>query len=206
VITIVNYGTSNLGSIQNMLKKLGVASKVASEAGDLDDAERIILPGVGAFDAGMGKLLASGMIPTLNRKVLEERVPTLGVCLGMQLMTEGSEEGELPGLGWLQAKARRFDQTADPGLRVPHMAWCEVHPTKGHSLTDHMADGDRFYFAHSYHVVANDPADVLLQATYGRTTFNAGVGTGNIAGMQFHPEKSHRFGMALLSRFAGLNA
>lgn len=202
MITIVNYGTSNLGSMQNMLKKLGVPSRIASDGSELEDAKKIILPGVGAFDAGMKKLNESGMVATLNRKVIEERVPTLGVCLGMQLMTRGSEEGSLPGLGWLHAEARRFDQVADPGLRVPHMGWCEVRPLKRHILTEQMSEEDRFYFAHSYHVVADDDADVLLRATYGNTEFSAGLAAGNVAGMQFHPEKSHRFGMALLARFA----
>ncbi len=188
--------------MQNMLKKIGVPSRIASDSAELEAATKIILPGVGAFDAGMKKLNESGMVATLSRKVIEERVPTLGVCLGMQLMTRRSEEGSLPGLGWFDAEARRFDQVADSGLRVPHMGWCEVRPLKHHPLTEQMSDEDRFYFAHSYHVVADAAADVLMQATYGNTQFSAGLAVGNIAGMQFHPEKSHRFGMAMLGRFA----
>ncbi len=117
MITIVDYGTSNLGSMQNMLKKIGASSRLASTSGELRDADKIILPGVGSFDAGMKRLNESGMVPILTEKALVQKVPVLGVCLGMQLMTRGSEEGTLNGLGWLNAVAKRFDQRDDPDLR-----------------------------------------------------------------------------------------
>ena len=202
MITIVDYGTSNLGSMTNMLRKIGQQSRIASTADQLEDATRIIVPGVGSFDAGMRKLAETGMIEVLNRKVTGERVPTLGVCLGMQLMTRGSQEGELPGLGWLAANTLRFDQKAQPDLRVPHMGWNEVHASKHSAVISDMPEETRFYFAHSYFVQPDDPSDVLLEAQYGTSRFAAALARGNIVAGQFHPEKSHRFGMWLLKNFA----
>jgi imidazole glycerol-phosphate synthase subunit HisH len=202
VITIVDYGTSNLGSMQNMLKKIGIPSKIAASAHDLQDATKIIVPGVGSFDAGMRKLRESGMIPVLNQKVLVERIPTLGVCLGMQLMTESSEEGELPGLSWIAAQTLRFDQRSDPTLRVPHMGWNEVIPAKASLLITDFPPEARFYFAHSFYVMCKSAEDVLFRVSYGKNTFAAAFQRGNLMGAQFHPEKSHRFGMTFLKNFA----
>jgi imidazole glycerol-phosphate synthase subunit HisH len=201
VITIVDYGTSNLGSMQNMLKKFGASSSIAASAGDLEDATKIIVPGVGSFDAGMKKLRQSGMIPVLNRKALVERVPTLGVCLGMQLMTESSDEGDSAGLGWIEARTVRFDQRSDPGLKVPHMGWNEVKPAKISALVSQFPTEARFYFAHSFYVICTSDEDVLLTATYGATTFAAAFQRGNLIGAQFHPEKSHSYGMMFLRNF-----
>lgn len=202
MITIIDYGTSNLGSMSNLLRKIGHVSRIASSPDQLEDATKIILPGVGSFDAGMKKLTESGMVPVLNRKVTEERIPTLGVCLGMHLMTRGSEEGELPGLGWLPANTVRFDQIAEPTLRVPHMGWNQVHAAKNSVVTADMAEETRFYFAHSYFVRPDNASDVLLEAQYGASRFAAALERGNIVAGQFHPEKSHRFGMWLLKNFA----
>jgi glutamine amidotransferase len=201
VITIIDYGTSNLGSMQNMLKKVGASSRIAASPQDLEGATKIIVPGVGSFDAGMKKLQQSRMIPMLNRKAIIERVPTLGVCLGMHLMTKSSEEGELPGLGWVDACTQRFDQRVDPGIKVPHMGWNEVVPAKVSELIDQFPAEARFYFAHSFHVVCASPEDVLLRTSYGSSTFAAAFQRGNLMGAQFHPEKSHRFGMAFLRNF-----
>lgn len=202
MITIVDYGTSNLGSMSNMLRKIGQTSRIASAPDQLEDATKIILPGVGSFDAGMKKLLESGMVPVLNRKVMDEGVPTLGVCLGMHLMTRGSQEGELPGLGWLPATTVRFDQVAEPTLRVPHMGWNQVHAAKDSVVTADMADETRFYFAHSFFVRPDNAEDILLEAQYGASRFAAALARNNIVAGQFHPEKSHRFGMWLLRNFA----
>ncbi|MFN7093228.1 MAG: imidazole glycerol phosphate synthase subunit HisH [Allorhizobium sp.] len=201
MITIVDYGTSNLGSMKNMFKKIGVDTRFATSPSHIEDATKIIVPGVGSFDAGMRALNNSGMVPVLNRKALEERVPILGVCLGMQLMTRGSEEGDLPGLGWIAAQTVRFDQASNPGLRVPHMGWNEVKMCKNNSIVADMAEETRFYFAHSYHISCDNPADVLLECAYGRP-FPAAIASGNLVAAQFHPEKSHRFGMWLLRNFA----
>jgi glutamine amidotransferase len=154
---------------------------------------------VGAFDAAMQRINGSGLREALEHKARVDKVPLLGICLGMQLLTRGSEEGTEPGLGWIGATTRRFPPL--PGLKVPHMGWNLVQPTRPHPLTDALPPEPRFYFVHSYHVQVDDPADSLLRAHYG-IDFDAAIGHGNIVGAQFHPEKSHRFGMALLGNFA----
>ena len=200
MITIVDYNMGNLGSIQNMLKKIGVDSQVSADPGAVAAADKLILPGVGAFDAGMDNLERSGLIPLLNQRVLEDRVPTLGICMGMQLMTQRSEEGQRNGLGWIDAEALRF-RPAQASLKVPHMGWNRVMPVRPSALTDDLPDEPRFYFVHSYYVRCHDPADVLLATPFGES-FHSAFQRGNVWGVQFHPEKSHKFGMALLHNFA----
>ena len=149
----------------------------------------------------MQRIADAGLREVLDRKALQERVPTLGICLGMQLLTRGSEEGQLPGLGWIAASTKRFPAIA--GLKVPHMGWNLVTPTQPSPLTDGLPAESRFYFVHSYYVQVDDPADSLLRTHYG-IDFDAAVAHGNIYGAQFHPEKSHKFGMKLLANFASL--
>ncbi len=199
MITIVDYGMGNLGAVLNMFKRIGVRARVAAGPDEVRDAERLVLPGVGAFDAAMQRINGSGLREALEHKARVDKVPLLGICLGMQLLTRGSEEGTEPGLGWIGATTRRFPPL--PGLKVPHMGWNLVQPTRPHPLTDALPPEPRFYFVHSYHVQVDDPADSLLRAHYG-IDFDAAIGHGNIVGAQFHPEKSHRFGMALLGNFA----
>lgn len=201
MITIVDYGMGNLGSIQNMLKRIEVASSVTSDLRAIEDASRIILPGVGAFDGAMARINESGLREVLDRKALVERVPLLGICLGMQLLTRGSEEGVLPGLGWIPAATHRFPSR--DGLKVPHMGWNLVRSGTPSPLTLDFADETRFYFVHSYYVAADDPQHSILRTTYG-VEFDSALQRGNIYGAQFHPEKSHRFGMRLLKNFAEL--
>ncbi|SOE17824.1 glutamine amidotransferase [Hoeflea halophila] len=201
-ITIIDYGTSNLGSMKNMLKKLGIVSRFATTADEVMAAEKIILPGVGAFDAGMRTLRASGMVEALNAKVLEERVPILGVCLGMQMMGLASEEGSEAGLGWIDAKAIQFRSQDHPGMRVPHMGWNEARGMKPSPVLSEPPDRLRFYFANSFHVVCTDPADALLETEYAGFHFTSALERGHIRGAQFHPEKSHRYGMWFLNNFA----
>ncbi|MHB0952138.1 MAG: imidazole glycerol phosphate synthase subunit HisH [Allorhizobium sp.] len=201
-ITIIDYGTSNLGSMQNMLKKLSVPSRFARTAEDVMPAGKIILPGVGAFDAAMRTLKATGMVEALNYKVLEEKVPLLGVCLGMQMLGVGSEEGVEAGLGWINAQAVRFRAESYPGMRVPHMGWNEVNVKKDSPLVTEPPERIRFYFANSYHVVCGDESDVLLETEYADFSFTSALERGHIRGAQFHPEKSHRYGMWLLKNFA----
>ena len=203
MITVVDYKMGNLGSIFNMLKKIGIPATLASEPEAILQAEKLILPGVGAFDNGMKNLHESGLSDALAEKVLNRKTPILGLCLGMQLFTKGSEEGALEGLGWIGAHAVRFGfDGSHPGLKVPHMGWNNVVVRKEHHL---FANPDervpRFYFAHSYHVVAEDRSDVLAEADYGYM-FVAALQRDNIIGVQFHPEKSHRHGIALLRNFA----
>jgi imidazole glycerol-phosphate synthase subunit HisH len=200
VITIVDYNMGNLGSILNMLKKIGAPARISASAEDIALAERLILPGIGAFDAGMESLERSGLVPLLERRVREDRVPTLGICLGMQLMTRRSEEGRRPGLGWIDAEALRF-RPADSALKIPHMGWNRVMPTRASELTDELPPEPRFYFVHSFFVRCHDPQDVLLTTPFGET-FASAFHRGNVWGVQFHPEKSHKFGMALLRNFA----
>jgi len=203
-ITIVDYGIGNVGSIQNMLKKIGARSVVASSSDQILKATKLILPGVGAFDAGMDTLARSGLVDALNRKALQERIPVLGLCLGMQLMTRGSEEGTLPGLGWVRADTVKFDAAGTPGMKVPHMGWNLVAPAKESAMLKGYPTDARFYFVHSYYVRCEDRTDPLLRAAYGAISFDAGFQHDNLIGFQFHPEKSHRFGMWLLKNFTEL--
>jgi glutamine amidotransferase len=200
-ITIIDYGVGNLGSIQNMLKKLGANSEIASDAGSIERATKIILPGVGAFDAGMAQLNASGLRPALDDAALVRKVPVAGICLGMQLMTNGSEEGKLPGLGWIPARTIRFMPATDETMKIPHMGWSVVRKSKPSTIVNLLGEELRFYFVHSYHVDCVNRDDVLLTAQYGSVKFDAAFERENILGFQFHPEKSHRFGMALLNAF-----
>ena len=200
MITIVDYHTGNLGSIVNMLKKIGQEAQITADPALIGNADKLLLPGVGAFDAGMENLERSGLIPLLNQRVLQDRVPTLGICLGMQLMTRSSEEGTRAGLGWIDAQALRF-RPADATQKVPHMGWNRVMLARPSPLTDELPQEPRFYFVHSFYVRCRDSADVLLTTPFGES-FASGFQRGNVWGVQFHPEKSHKFGMALLRNFA----
>jgi glutamine amidotransferase len=201
MITIVDYGMGNLGSIQNMFKYIGVPAEVTADAQVLARATKILLPGVGAFDSAMQRIDSSGLRAVLDHKALQERVPIMGICLGMQLLTRGSEEGSLPGLGWIPAVTRRFPQM--PGLKVPHMGWNAVYAAHESPLVAGLAPDSRYYFVHSYYVRADDPRYTVLTTHYG-VTFDAVIAQGNLFGAQFHPEKSHKFGMAFLGNFAAL--
>ena len=200
-VTVVDYGIGNLGAIPNMLRRVGVEAVVSADPDVVARAERLIVPGVGAYDAGVRNLRASGLWEVLEKKALVERVPVLGLCLGMELLSERSEEGELPGLGWIPGRVVRFRMPADSRLRVPHMGWNTVAARRPSPLAD-VIDGARFYFAHSYYFEPAQPESTAGVTTYGYP-FASVVHQDNIVGVQFHPEKSHRFGLALLARFAG---
>ena len=202
MIVIVNYGLGNLGSIQNMLKRIGAKNIVISNENEIiDKAEKIILPGVGAFNNGMSKIRESNLLEVLNENVLIKKKPVLGICLGMQLLTKHSEEGDVDGLGWIDAYTRKFNfSDENKGLKSPHMGWNEVCISKSHSLIENLDNNSRFYFVHSYHVVCNNPQDELLKCNYG-IDFTCALQFENIMGVQFHPEKSHKFGMNLLRNF-----
>lgn len=199
MITIVDYNMGNLGSISNMLKKIGASAQITAKPGDIAEARKLILPGVGAFDAGMENLERSGLIPLLNERILGAGVPVLGICLGMQLMTKRSEEGSRQGLGWIDAEVLRF-RPAEERLKVPHMGWNEVAPMRSDPLVDCLPDTPRFYFVHSYFVRCARSEDVLLTTNYGGA-FHSAVQHRNVMGVQFHPEKSHKFGLCLLRNF-----
>jgi len=203
MITIIDYKTGNLGSIQNMLKKIRVESVVTSDPGEIAKATKIILPGVGVFDQGIGNLIKLNIIDILNKKVSGEKTPVLGICLGMQLMTSGSEEGKLPGLGWIGAETIRFRFADTVHYKSPHMGWNFIKLRKESRLLRDIYPESRFYFVHSYYVRANDPSDILTLTEY-ETEFTSLFEKENVFGVQFHPEKSHKFGMALLKNFAEL--
>jgi len=202
VIAIVDYDMGNVASVANMLKRVGAPeSRLTRDPDVIRNAERVILPGVGAFDKGMENLGAFGLIEVLNDAVLERKIPVLGICLGMQLLTKRSEEGKLPGLGWLDAETVRF-RLRDPNLKIPHMGWSPVAPKRASPLMP-MDSDSRFYFVHSYYVQCQSGEDVDATSQYG-SDFAAIVSRRNIFGVQFHPEKSHRFGMELLKRFVAI--
>ncbi len=203
MITIIDYEVGNLFSIKNILKKIGVKSVIESDPNKARHAEKLILPGVGNFGHGMQKLRQSGWEEVLNHKVLEEKTPILGICLGMQLLTQGSEEapGE-KGLGWFDADTRKFAfEDENKRWKIPHMGWNDVKVQNNSRLFDGFEEERRFYFVHSYHVVCNQKSDVMGTSHYGYD-FVCALEKDNILGAQFHPEKSHRFGMQLLKNFA----
>ena len=203
MITIIDYEMGNVGSMLNMLKRIGVAARISSKADDVRSSAKLILPGVGAFDTGMENLNNSGLREVIEEKVLAEKTPLLGVCIGMQLLTRGSEEGKLPGLGWIDAKTVRFHFESQNGLKIPHMGWNTVTPSDSAVLFRGFAEPPRCYFVHSYHVVCDDPADIGATVHHGYD-ITAAIQRGHILGAQFHPEKSHTYGMRLLKNFAAL--
>jgi glutamine amidotransferase len=203
-VTVVDYRMGNIGSIANMIAKVGGHAEVSSDAASLRRAKKLILPGVGHFDRGMANLRELGLAPVLNEMVLERRVPVLGICLGMQLMCRSSHEGELPGLGWIDAEVQRLDAAAHPGVKVPHMGWNVAKAVRESPLLDVApSEPQRFYFVHSYFVACADPADVLAVTNYDGEFCSAFL-RDNVCGVQFHPEKSHAFGMDLFRRFLEL--
>jgi glutamine amidotransferase len=203
MIVIVDFGMGNLGSIRNMFHRIGAESVISGDAAIIARADKLVLPGVGSFDVGIGNLRERGLIPLLETKVRQSRTPVLGICLGMQLMTRRSEEGSLPGLQWMEAETVRFRFGEEQSsLKIPHMGWNSIGVRRNHYVLDGLDDEKRFYFVHSYHVVCETSEDVVATTSYGYE-FTSVFAKGNIVGVQFHPEKSHKFGMALLKNFAG---
>tara|TARA_B100000161_G_scaffold76400_1_gene52709 strand:- start:51 stop:662 length:612 start_codon:yes stop_codon:yes gene_type:complete len=203
MITIVNYGLGNIGSMQNMLKHIGVFSKLESDPVEISKARKLILPGVGSFDAAMNEITSiPGLLNVLNHKAKVEKIPILGICLGMQLMTRSSEEGKKKGLGWINADTKRF--RLDSKFKVPHMGWNNVEVNSSTELTDLSDEVQRFYFVHSYYVKVDHQVNSLFKTKYGLVEFDSGIVDQNIYGVQFHPEKSHKFGMNLFQRFANI--
>lgn len=198
-VAVIDYGMGNTGSLLNMLRRIGVAAILTHEREKLATCSHFILPGVGSFDSAMTNLENRDLISSLQECVIDSQKPFLGICLGMQLLAHSSEEGQLPGLGWIDAVVKKFPAFSDPALPVPHMSWNSAKSSLYSDLFTNSAE-ERFYFVHSYYMTCEHESDVAATTEYG-ITFTSAVNRNNIFGVQFHPEKSHRFGKELLSRF-----
>lgn len=204
MITLVNYGLGNIQAFVNIYRRLNVPVTVADTADELSRAQKIILPGVGSFDWAMTRLNESGMRPCLDEVVVEKKRPVLGVCVGMQMMAWRSEEGSLDGLRWVNAEVRKFDEAKfAQKVRLPHMGWNDVVPRSSECLFNGIEDAPRFYFLHSYYMSLKNPDEVLAVTDYSGP-FVSAVRSGNVFGTQFHPEKSHHWGIQVLKNFAEL--
>lgn len=204
MITIIDYGAGNIRSIQNMLKKIGVPSKLTDSAEEVMTAEKLILPGVGHFDYGIRQLRKSGLIECLEKRVLKDQVPLLGICLGAQMLGNGSEEGTEQGLGWIDMDIVHFEtDRIHKTHKVPNMGWNYINPAKESILLEGLDQHARFYFVHTYHMNPKREQDVLAYSNYGYD-FASAVSKGKIYGVQFHPEKSHKYGMQLLKNFTAI--
>lgn len=204
MIVIIDYGVGNIGSILNMLKKLGSQAMISSSIEDIEKADKLILPGVGAFDTGMGKLNEKGFVEILKYKTHEQKTPILGICLGMQLMTKKSEEGALSGLGWFDAETIKFKfPESEKKLKIPNMGWNYVDVCKSSNLFKDMFEDPKFYFVHSYYIKCNNEKDVLTTSNF-YLDYVSAFERDNIFGVQFHPEKSHKYGLKLLKNFSDL--
>ncbi len=203
-IVILDYGMGNVGSIRNMLKHIGFSALISGKMEDIKNADKLILSGVGAFDSGMNNLSSTGFLEALNVRVLQNKTPVLGICLGMQLFSQASEEGKSPGLGWIDAVTVKFSFSGRSNpLKVPHMGWNTLNVPKPHALLADMPEDMRFYFVHSYHVQCQNEENSIATTCHGYD-FTSVVAKENIYGVQFHPEKSHKFGMKLLHNFMNL--
>lgn len=199
-VGIVDYGLGNLGSVRNMLGRIGTPTVELRTAADIAGADKVLLPGVGAFDSGVARLKGAGLFDAL-RNFAETGRPLLGICLGMQLLLDASDEGAQGGLGLIPGRSTRFDEST--GIRVPHMGWNFATPVRDDPLVAELPDDSRFYFVHSYRVVPEHAEHTLATTDYGGT-FASMIRAGNVMGAQFHPEKSHTFGMTILKNFATL--
>jgi glutamine amidotransferase len=202
MITIIDYGAGNLISVATTLTKLGAKPIISSRARDIEAADKLLLPGVGSLGTGMKNLHELGLIEILHRKVLEEKTPILGICLGLQMFTRHSEEGDAAGLGWIDAETKRFSFEGPNPPKIPHLGWNEVNFCKSHPVLEEVNSGSCFYFAHSYRVICRNESDVLARTNYGGE-FVSAIQHENIFGIQFHAEKSHRTGFRLLRNFLG---
>lgn len=202
MITIVDYGLGNVRAIANIYERLRIPVKLARVPDQLAGAQRLVLPGVGAFDWAMTRLDQSGMRPMLEQLVIQQDVPVLGICVGMQILANRSEEGKLPGLGWIPGEVRRFDEAklTDP-THLPHMGWNDVKPRSGSCIFAGLELDARFYFLHSYYYAPKDDSHTLAETDYSGV-YASSVRAGNVFGVQFHPEKSHQWGIRLLKNFA----
>jgi len=204
MITIIDYGVGNIFAFQNVYKRLNIPTKIAKSSQDLIDAEKLVLPGVGSFDYAMNQLNISGMREKLDELVLVKKIPVIGICVGMQIMGNRSDEGKLEGLNWIDSEILKFDERLiNQRTKLPHMGWNDVIPVKNHPLFIGLEEEAIFYFLHSYYFKCNNPEESIAVSDYG-ISFSSAVNRENIFGIQFHPEKSHQFGEKLLHNFARL--
>ena len=204
MIAIINYGLGNLTSIQNMFRRLAIDSVITNDKEAIKNSSKLLLPGVGHFKRGMANLNDSGLTELLNEQVLENKKPILGICLGAQLMTKHSEEGDTAGLGWVDATTVRFDSAKLNNLPIPHMGWSDIYTKASSELWQDLPPDPRFYFVHAYHFLFDIEQEVTATARYGYE-FACAFKKGNIYGAQFHPEKSHKFGMKVLENFSKIS-
>jgi glutamine amidotransferase len=204
MITLIDYGVGNIFAFQNVYKRLNIPTKIAKTQEDLADAQKLILPGVGSFDFAMAQLNASGMREKLDELVLKKKVPVIGICVGMQMMGNSSDEGKLEGLKWIDSKILKFEENLiKHRTKLPHMGWNDVAPLKNHPLFIGLDKEAIFYFLHSFYFKCNNPTDSIAVSDYG-LSFSSAVNKDSIYGIQFHPEKSHQYGEKLLHNFAKL--
>ena len=201
MITIIDYGMGNLGSIFNMFKYLGIESSITSDFKEIDNASKIILPGVGAFDKAIINIKNLNLFDLIKKKALIDKIPFLGICLGMQLLTNKSEEGNLKGFGFIDGEVKKFRFNDNQRLKIPHMGWNDVVINKHSNILSDLPESPRYYFVHSYYVKVNNENDSILKTHY-EITFDSGIRKDNIIGFQFHPEKSHKYGMTIFENFA----
>lgn len=205
MIAIVDYGLGNIKAFANVYKNLDVPFVIASKVDDLRKATRIVLPGVGAFDRAMQLLEKSGMGAALDELVLHRRVPVLGICVGMQMLAQSSEEGKLPGLGWISGVVKKFQApSGTKKMLLPHMGWNSIYPKNGSVLLRDLGESPQFYFLHSYYFHCREDGHSIAETDYG-IRFSSAINSGNVYGVQFHPEKSHRDGIRLLKNFWSLS-
>lgn len=204
MITIIDYGVGNINAFVNVYKRVNILTKIAKTAADLEDAQKLILPGVGHFDHAMSELIKSGMREKLDELVMMKKVPVIGICVGMQMMGNSSDEGKLKGLKWIDASIKKFDETKIKQVtRLPHMGWNNVHPVIFNPLFEGLEKEALFYFLHSYYFECNNTSNILATSEYG-DEFTCAAYNENVYGIQFHPEKSHHYGETLLHNFAKL--
>ena len=204
MITIIDYGVGNIKAFYNIFNKISVEVKIAQKPADLLNSSKLILPGVGHFDYAMKRFKESGMLNTVNEMVLNENLPILGICVGMQMLANSSEEGNLPGLGWIDARVNKIDSNLlAQTTRLPHMGWNSIVVKKKNPLLNNLDSNSRFYFLHSYYFDSFNEADSIATSNYGKE-FTSVVNHKNIYGVQFHPEKSHHYGIQLLKNFANI--
>ena len=202
MITLIDYGVGNIFAFQNVYKRLDIPTKIAKSSQDLVDAQKLILPGVGSFDYAMNRLNDSGMRVKLDELVLEKKIPVIGICVGMQMMGNRSDEGTEEGLKWIDGDILKFDEKLiQHRTKLPHMGWNDVVPVNNHSLFNGLERDAIFYFLHSFYFKCKNPSETIATSEYG-IPFSSAVNKDHIFGIQFHPEKSHHYGERLLHNFA----